>query len=147
MKLSTRTRRATLAMFDLACHFGESPIPIREVSTRQEISEEDLRSIFLALKRAGLVKVVPGAPGAFRLAKPPSQINLIEIVEAMDGSTAPVECLIDASICQRSGFCVAREVWLELRKAVDSMLEFTTLQDMVERQKEKEPHGQEEDGT
>jgi Rrf2 family protein len=145
MKLSNKSRNATLAMLDLACHFGDDPIPAKDTSRRQEISDVDLRNILLPLKAAGLVKVIPENPGAFLLARPPSQIKLIEIIEVMDGSTAPVECLVDASICPRSEFCVAREVWAELRKAMDSMLEFTTLQDMVERQKEKEPRAPEED--
>jgi Rrf2 family protein len=137
MKLSTGTRNATLAMLDLASHFGESPVPTGEISKRQQISESALRQILLPLKSAGLVKVIPSAPGAFALARPPSQIKLIEIFEVMEGTTAPVECLVDASLCPRAEFCVAREVWAELRKALDSMLEFTTLQDMVEREKEK----------
>lgn len=137
MRLSSRSRNATLAMLDLASHFGESPIPTGDISQRQQISESILRQVLLPLKRAGLVKVIPSAPGAFALARPPWQIKLIEILEVMEGSTAPVECLVDASLCPRSELCVAREVWGELRKAMDSMLEFTTLQDMVEREKEK----------
>jgi len=135
MRLSTKGRYAARAMLDLAIHSDEGLVLIKDISQREEISKRYLEQLFLPLKAAGLVRAIRGAHGGFTLAKPPSQIKLIEIVQIMEGSTAPVECVDDAGICLRSELCVTREVWSEMKKATDKVLESTTLQDLVERQK------------
>jgi len=135
MKLSTKGRYAARAMLDLALHFGQGPILVKDISRRQEISQRYLEQLLTPLKVAGLVRVVRGARGGFTLAKPPSEIRLLEIIQIMEGSTAPVECVDDAQICSRSDFCVTREVWAEMKKATDTVLESITLQDLLERQK------------
>ena len=135
MRLSTKGRYAARAMLDLAIHLDEGLVLIKDISQREEISKRYLEQLFLPLKAAGLVRAIRGAHGGFTLAKPPSQIKLIEIVQIMEGSTAPVECVDDAGICLRSELCVTREVWAEMKKATDKVLESTTLQDLVERQK------------
>ena len=138
MKLSTKGRYATRAMLDLALHWGEGPILIRDISKRQEISELYLKQLLIPLKAAGLVRAVRGARGGFTLARPPAQIKLIEIVQATEGSTAPVDCVDDAAICSRSDLCVTRGVWAEIKEALDRVLRSTTLQNLVERQKTEE---------
>ncbi len=138
MKLSTKGRYATRAMLDLALHSGESPILTKDISKREEISELYLKQLFIPLKAAGLVRAVRGARGGFILARPPSQIKLIEIIQIMEGSTAPVECVDDSGICSRSDLCITRGVWTEIKEAMDKVLESTTLQDLVERQKGEE---------
>ena len=134
MKLSTKGRYATRAMLELAVHFGEGPIQVKEISRSQEISERYLEQIMIPLRVAGLVKVIRGSHGGFTLARPPSGISLIEILNIVEGSTAPVECVDDAKVCSRSRSCVTREVWEKLKKATDDVLESTTLQDLLDRQ-------------
>lgn len=135
MKLSTRGRYATRAMLDLALYSGNGPVLVRDVARRQEISELYLKQLLSALRLAGLVRTRRGAHGGFTLARPPSQIKLIEIVRCMEGSTAPVDCLDNDGICRHSDLCVIRGVWAEVKKAVDDILESTTLQNLVERHK------------
>ena len=137
MKLSTKGRYAARAMLDLAQHFGQGPILVKDISRREEISERYLEQILTPLKIAGLVRVIRGARGGFTLARLPSEIRLIEIIQIMEGSTAPVECVDDAQICSRSDLCITREVWAEMKKAIDTVLESTTLQDLLERQKKR----------
>jgi Rrf2 family protein len=137
MKLSTKGRYATLAMLDLALHLGEGPIMTKDISRRQEVSKQYLEQLLLPLRSAGLVRSIRGARGGFILARLPSEIKLSEIIQVVEGSTSPVECIDNASTCSRSDLCVTREVWTEIKKAIDNVLEFTTLQDLVERQKEK----------
>lgn len=137
MKVSTKGRYAALAMLDLAQHFGEGPILVKDISRRQEFSGRYLEQILTPLKVAGLVRVARGARGGFALAKPPSEIRLIEIIRIVEGSTAPVDCVDDAKICSRSDFCVTRDVWAEMKEAIDTVLESITLQDLLERQKIK----------
>jgi len=135
MKLSTKGRYATRAMLDLALHSGKGPVLIKDISQREEISKRYLEQLFLPLKAAGLVRSIRGARGGFTLARPPSQIKLSEIIRVMEGSTSPAECIDDAGICSRTDSCVTREVWAEMKRALDKVLESTTLHDLVERQK------------
>ena len=65
-------------------------------------------------------------------------INLKEIVEILEGVTDPVECLVNAKICPRSRLCATRDTWGEMKIAADCVLVSTTLQDLAERQKNKE---------
>ena len=138
MKLSTKGRYATRAMLDLAIHSGEGPILIKDISRREGISKQYLEQLLIPLRAMGLVRAIRGARGGFMLTKPPSQIKLIEIIQTIEGSTAPVECVDDAKVCPRSDFCVTREIWSEMKRATDKVLESTTLQDLVERQKGSE---------
>ena len=133
MKLTTKGRYATRAMLDLALHRDEGAILVRDIARRQEVSEKYLKQLFAPLKAAGLVRTIRGARGGFTLAKPPSEIKLIEIVQVMDGSMAPSECVDDAQICSRSDSCVTRQVWTEIKEATDKVLESTNLQDLVVR--------------
>ncbi len=137
MKVSTKGRYAARAMLDLAQHFGEGPILVKDISRREEFSGRYLEQILIPLKVAGLVRVVRGARGGFSLARPPSEIKLLEIIQIVEGSTAPVDCVDDARVCSRSDLCVTREVWAEMKAAIDTVLESITLQDLLERQKGK----------
>ena len=141
MKISTRGRYATRALLDLTLHSGEGPVLIKDISKRQQISELYLKQLLGPLRAAGLVRAIRGAHGGLTLARPPSQIKLFEIVQTMEGSTAPAECVDDAGICSRSESCITRMVWVEIKKAVDEVLESTTLQDLAYRQKRGEQAG------
>ncbi len=72
-----------------------------------------------------------------KLARSPQEIKLSEVVGLLEGSIAPADCVIDSKACPRSGLCVTRDVWVELKKAMDGVLESKTLQDLVEMQKVK----------
>jgi Rrf2 family protein len=136
MKLSTKGRYATRALLDLALHHGEGPIMIRDISRRQEVSDRYLEQILTPLKAAGLLRVARGSRGGFSLARPPSEIRLIDIIHVVEGSTAPVDCVDDAEICHRSPACPTREVWIDLKRAIDGVLESTTLQSLVDSHNE-----------
>ena len=122
-------------MLDLALHHGEGPILLKDIARRQQISERYLEHLVTPLKTAGLVTSARGAHGGFALAKPPSEIRLCKIIQLVEGSIAPVECVDDPKVCPRADLCVTRDIWAEMKKATDKVLESTTLQDLVERQK------------
>jgi len=138
MKLSTRGRYGARALVDLALRYGEGPLLLRDIAKRQDISEHYLEHLCILLKAAGIIKSIRGARGGVALAKPPSEIRLSEVIQTLEGSTAPVECVNDAKICQRSASCATRDIWGRIRNAIDEVLESTTLQDLAERQREKE---------
>jgi Rrf2 family protein len=73
----------------------------------------------------------------YLLAKSPEDIKVSEIIRLLEGSIAPVDCVDNPKLCTRSGLCVTWDIWDEVKKAVDGVLEGTTLQSMVERQERK----------
>jgi Rrf2 family protein len=139
MKLSTRARYGTRALLDIALNGKDRPVLLRDIARRQQISIMYLEHLITPLITAGIIRSIRGARGGVWLARPPHQIKLSEIVLLLEGSLAPVECVDDPNYCPRSASCVTREVWSEMKEAMNSILEATTLQDLVERQKTKEP--------
>ena len=138
MKLSTRGQYRTRALLELALHQGKGLIPLKDIAQRQQISLQYLEHSITPLIAGGTVRSTWGAGGGVSLAKPPEEIKLSEVIQLLEGSVAPVECIKNPEICARSELCVTRDIWGELKKAVDEVLESTTLQDLVERQKRKE---------
>ena len=137
MKLSTRGRYATRALLDLAFHEEEEPVLLKDIAQRQQISLRYLEHLITPLIAAGIIRSTRGVKGGIWLAKPPQEIKLSEVIRLLEGSIAPVDCVNNPEICIRSEFCVTREIWSELKKAMDDVLESTTLQNLVERQKRK----------
>jgi len=137
LKLSTRTRYGCRAMLELALHHGKGEITLKEIASRQEISAKYLDQILAPLRAAGLVRSIRGPRGGYILAKDPSTIRLCDIVHVLEGSLAPSECVDAPELCHRSGFCVTREVWKELKDRMDDVLGSRTLSDLVDRQRSK----------
>lgn len=137
MRFSTRGRYGTMAMLDLAIHYGEGLILVKDIARRQHISERYLEHLLILLKVAGIVRSTRGTGGGFSLARPPSQIRLSEIIQATEGSMAPTDCVDDPEAYPQIALCAVYDVWLEVKTAINSVLESTTLQDLLERQRQK----------
>jgi len=137
MKLSTRARYGTRALLDLALYWKEGPVLLKDIARRQQISLPYLQHLMAPLVAVGIVKSTRGIGGGVWLAKPPEEIKLSEVVQLLEGSIALVECVNKPEVCTRAGSCATRDIWGELKKAVDAVLESTTLQDLVERQRSK----------
>jgi Rrf2 family protein len=138
MKISTNGRYGTRVLLDLSLHLAEGPIKLKGIAQRQQISLSYLEHLIRPLIVAGIIRSTRGARGGIRLAKSPQEIKLSEVIGLLEGSTAPVDCLDDPKVCPRYDFCVTRDVWGDVQEAIDGVLESTTLQDLVERQKMKE---------
>jgi len=137
MKFSTKARYGLRAMLDLAMHFEEGMILLKDVARRQEISERYLENIMRVLIANGLVNSTQGRKGGFTLAKPAEQIQLSEIIGALEGSMSPVSCVDNSKLCNRIAICVTRDIWKKLKKAMTDVLDSITLQELVEMQKDK----------
>ena len=138
MKLSTRTRYGMRALVDLALNSTGEPVQLKEIAERQKISLAYLEHLIIPLIAAGFVKSTRGARGGVKLAKQPPQIRLNEVMRVLEGPLAPVDCLRDSKSCPRSGLCATQEIWDEMGKAMEKVLESNTLQDLVNRQITKE---------
>jgi len=131
MKLSTRARYGTRAMIDLAAHEGDGPVSIHSIAQRQGISPKYLKQLLVPLKTSGLVRSIRGPKGGIALARPASEIKLIDVVQAADGSIAVVECVHDARFCARSGSCAARRIWTRATEAMEEVLGSVSLSDLT----------------
>ena len=82
------------------------------------------------LTKGGLIHSIRGAKGGVWLARPPRDIRLSHVVEAMEGPIIPVDCIEDPGFCQRSGACATRDVWTEVQHAICQVLDGITLADL-----------------
>ncbi|MEW6363771.1 MAG: Rrf2 family transcriptional regulator [Acidobacteriota bacterium] len=131
MNLSTRGRYATRAMLELAQHYDQAPVSSTEISRNQQISARYLQQLLGTLKRAGLIRVALGPGGGFKLAAPPSEIRLSQILDAVEGRLALVECVSHESYCPRSPDCLAREIWVQASELLNDYFHSLTLADVL----------------
>lgn len=113
------------------------PLRVEEIAVSQGVPENYLRRLLIELKRGGLVASQKGPSGGYLLARHPAKITMAEVVQAIEGDYAPVECLDEAanSICPREQACAMREVWREVRDSVLAVLQRTTLESLARKRK------------
>src|SRR5512133_137518 len=105
MKLSTRSRYGMRMMTDLADHYGENPVFLKDVAKREDISEKYLSLIVIPLRGAGLIQSIRGAHGGYRLSRSPAEITILDVLAAVDGEICLVDCVKDAKRCSRVSTC------------------------------------------
>jgi len=137
MKLSTRGRYGVRLMLDLALHYGEGPVLLKDIAGRQGISEKYLWQLINPLKTVGLIGSTRGAHGGYVLARPPEEISLKEIVRVLEGSLCLVDCVENPAVCDRSQTCTSRDIWSEASNQISQILESMTLDKMVVKQRTK----------
>jgi len=138
MRLSTKGRYGTRAMLELAFHYERDIIRVRDIAEEQEISAKYLEHFLTSLKSAGFIRSIRGAHGGYTLTMEPSRVRLGDILRVLEGTMAPVECVDDPDICGRYPLCAVRDIWCETKEALMGLLNSMTLQDLVEKQKERE---------
>ena len=138
MKLSTRARYGIRAVLDLALHADQGLVRLKDIARRQQVSLQYLEHLVAPLIAAGLVSSTRGPRGGLSLARLPGEIRLSQLILLLEGSTAPVECVTNPGSCTRSATCAVRDVWSEMKDAIDAVAESMTLADLVERQKKKD---------
>lgn len=122
----------------MAVHYGQGYIQLKEIALQERIPLKFLEQILTALKNAGYLKSRSGPGGGYYLGRHPSEVTVAQIIETMDVSTAPVECLNDCAQfeCAKSRegeFCDLRWLWEDIREETIKILENTTLQDICDR--------------
>jgi Rrf2 family protein len=134
MRITTKGDYATRALRDLALHYGSGPIPIDQIAVRQSLPVRYLEQLLLTLRRAGILQSKRGVKGGYTLAKPPAEITLGAILQAVDGPVEPISCLAEAprKPCPREAVCALRGVWSDIHRAVAAIVDHTTLQDICD---------------
>lgn len=134
MRISTRGEYGVRAMFDLALHYGQGPIPLKTIAERQLVSEHYLEQLMAALRKAGLVISKRGAQGGYELANIPEKISIGEIVRVLEGPITPLDCLDTSTgsgpYCGHPEQCVLRGLWKSLQDSMTGVLDGTTLEDL-----------------
>lgn len=134
MRISTKGRYALRVMLDMAEHKDDGYISLKDIAERQDISKNYLDQIMMILKKGSFFKSTRGYQGGYKLAKPPSQYSVGQILRVTEGSIAPVACLEDGGEeCPRSGGCMTRQVWAGLEKVIREYLDNLTLQDILDQ--------------
>lgn len=132
MMISTRGRYALRILVDFAEHRSGAYVTLKEAAERQEISEKYLESIVKELVKAGMLEGLRGKGGGYRLSRDPEQISVLEVLERMEGSLAPVACLEkDAKACPRAASCRTLPLWQGLNALVGEYLGRFSIQDLV----------------
>jgi len=137
MKLSTRARYGTRVLLELALHWGKGPVLLKDIAQRQQIPLPYLQQLIGPLVKKGIIKTTRGARGGISLLNPPKEVILSEVIQLLEGSITPVACVDNPELYPRSDTCVTHDIWTEVKKAMDGVLESTTFEDLVERKKEK----------
>ena len=125
-------------MIDLAERSDGTPVSLKDVAKRQNISDKYLEQIISVLNRAGFVRSIRGAQGGYLLKKDPKEYTVGMILRLTEGSLAPVACIEDDEvICDRQDSCVTIMVWKKINEAISGVVDNITLQDLVDWQNEK----------
>ena len=135
MKLTSKGRYAVMAMADLAKVGDSCPTNLTEISLRQGISISFLEQIFLQLKRNNLVQSSRGPGGGYLLTKPPEEIKLSSIIQAVDEKVKTVGCKKESKKgCNGKLIkCITHDLWDDLETHINNFFENNTLRDIVYR--------------
>ncbi len=135
MKLSTKCRYGARAIVEIAKNDHNGPVKRKDIVKNQEISDSYLENILITLKNGGIINAIRGASGGYTLRRPASEITLLEVVNILEGSLAPVECIDTPAICNRTEMCSTRGVWKQLKIAKEEVLRNVNIQQLVENEK------------
>ena len=121
MKLSPAAELAVRGVIELAARYGQGPITLDTICSRRKLSRQYLTKMFNMLARVGVVTTFRGKRGGYALAKKPSQITLLEVIEAVEGPVVLNICQQTPPQCNQTA-CVIRPVWAELQKTIRQKL-------------------------
>lgn len=139
-RVSQRVEVALLALMELAARYGDGFIPAREIAGSQQIPLRFLEHQLATLHKAGIVDSQRGASGGVALARAPELVRVAEVVEAIEGTLIPMQCLDphDAS-CDITHRCGLQELWSRVELAVNDVFAATSLADLIARHRTLQP--------
>lgn len=131
MKISTKGRYALRVMIDLAMNDNGKYISLKEISTRQEISNKYLEQIISLLNKAGYLETARGNMGGYRLAKKPKEYTVGDILRATEGDLSPIYCLTEEGECNKQKNCRTYSFWKGLDNVINEYIDSKTLEDLI----------------
>lgn len=130
MKISTRGRYGLRMMIELALSPGQKTVLAEGIAQRQGISENYIHLLAKALKTAGLIQSTRGSKGGYSLCIAPDKITALDVITAMEGKIAVVECTNNRTKCDRDSICVTRDLWQQINQAVETILSGITIEQL-----------------
>jgi Rrf2 family protein len=137
VKLSAKADYAVRAVLVLAAHEGAGPLKGELIASRQGLPLKFVENILGELKHAGIVMSQRGPEGGYRLALPPDQITVAEVIRVVDGPLAAVAGVRPDAISYPPGAEALPDVWLDARRRLREVLEHVTFAELVERSRQK----------
>ena len=131
MKMKTRARYAIRLMADISKNSQGEPVPLKDVARREDLSKRYLSQLAVPLKNASLLRSVWGMNGGYKLAKPPSEIRILDIIEAVEGPISIIDCLSDEDYCPRYHFCECLHIYRDINDGITRTLASYTLADLM----------------
>ncbi|HUK57505.1 MAG TPA: Rrf2 family transcriptional regulator [Nitrospiria bacterium] len=144
MRFSAKGEYGVLAVFELANHAQETPFQAKTIAKNQRIPLRFLEQVLSSLRKAGLIESVRGAQGGYSLSRPPSEIRISDVLEAIEGPINPSNRASGNADRYRpyegmdSGDDILKPIWEEARTAVMEVLDSITIQNLCERKQERE---------
>jgi Rrf2 family protein len=137
-QLSKRTQYSLRALYALARYYGHGPVLISRLSEEEAIPKKFLEQILLSLKSSGLVESKKGKGGGYTLVRPPDKITVADVIRLMEGPLAPLPCASETRFrkcdeCVDIETCGTRMVMREVRDAISTILDSTTLAMVCEK--------------
>jgi Rrf2 family cysteine metabolism transcriptional repressor len=140
MMFSTKAEYGVRVMVELARRAGGDPIPLAEIAAHDGLPLAYLEHLVARLRKAGLVDSRRGSRGGYMLSRPAGEISMADVVQALEGSIAPIECISEASdgsiVCSRESsrehVCPTKLLWTRVRLSIVSTLRETTLADLLQ---------------
>ncbi len=133
MRLTTKGRYAVTAMLDLAFHSQKKPATLTDIATRQTISLSYLEQLFARLRKAGMVKGVRGPGGGYTLSRPAADINIADIIAAVDEPVDSTKCGGEGN-CQDGLPCLTHDLWMGLSDQIRNYLKNISLGELLDRE-------------
>ena len=133
MKLTTKGRYAIIAMVDLSLNGAVDPVRLKDIATRQNISLSYLEQLFSKLRLSGLVKSVRGPGGGYILSQTASEINLLDVITAVDEKIDQTQCG-GAMNCINEKPCLTHFIWTDLNEIINQYMQGINLGDIALRE-------------
>lgn len=145
LRLSTKGQYAVRAMVNLACHSGEGPVSLKDISAEEGISLSYLEQLFVKLRKGKIVKSVRGPGGGYVLGKPSAKISVGEVISVVEEPLNPVACLdTNSAGCDRAEKCITQKVWKGLAEKIAEFLNSVSIDDLSH---EVKLHGEDIEAT
>jgi Rrf2 family protein len=134
MKIPMKVDYGVRALVELALHYGDGPIQTAAIARQQGIPEAYLDQLMTSLNKFGFVQSRRGPQGGHSLAIDPKDIDLNMVMERLDSSNSPLDCLINPHDCVFSHTCAQQEVWKTVEESIRNVLMNITVAQLAERQ-------------
>ncbi len=130
MQITRETDYAIRCVYYLSCKNGEVTM-VEEIAKNVHSPRSFLAKILQKLAKADIVKSYRGVKGGFALSRKPKDINLLDVIEAIQGPVVMNVCALDKKLCRLSKTCAIHPVWIDIRKQVEGLLKKKSFADFT----------------